>query len=243
MNMENGLKNDVLELKKFINMAIKINSKFNADKFNDLGERIKETSAAMCFQIIGEATIRIMNENPLFIEKYDNIPWEKLKKCNNAVFNDYSGLDFNTVFKTIEDDFSSFAECFEDISEIDFDHFIEMQKNHNREKTSIDIEIIMENSIEAINYINNTNEELFSNDLQTQLPVIHNLMVIGLKAAHLEKINPDFVKSINAPWNVIKNMHVHNNLLDEHFNPDPEIIRRLIEKQHSGITEFPEKSY
>ena len=72
MTIEYRLESNILEIRKFTNLTIEINNKFNTDKYSEFRKDIKEMAIGTCLTIIGEATIRIMNENPLFIKEFGN---------------------------------------------------------------------------------------------------------------------------------------------------------------------------
>jgi uncharacterized protein with HEPN domain len=54
------------------------------------------------FEIIGEAAKQIPSE---IKKKYPQIPWKQMAGMRNKVIHEYSGIELEVVWKTIEEDF------------------------------------------------------------------------------------------------------------------------------------------
>ena len=58
-------------------------------------------------EIIGEAANNVTQHFPSYIEKYSNIPWSAMYTMRNRIAHGYFKVDFEVVWKTIENDLPS----------------------------------------------------------------------------------------------------------------------------------------
>ena len=55
-------------------------------------------------EIIGEASNRLLRYHNNFIEKYPDVPWEDMYWMRNRISHGYFSIDFEIIWKTIEQD-------------------------------------------------------------------------------------------------------------------------------------------
>lgn len=65
-------------------------------------------------EIIGEAARNIPES---LTEKYPDVPWPEMVSMRNKVIHEYSGVDVETLWKTIQEDLSALKEQVEKISD------------------------------------------------------------------------------------------------------------------------------
>lgn len=77
-------------------------------------------------EIIGEATTRIQNAAPEFVAKHPEIPWGIMRGMRNKMIHEYSDIDLDIVFRTVEDDLPPLQQ---QIARL----LIEQQREHQQE--------------------------------------------------------------------------------------------------------------
>ena len=79
---------------------------FIADMSKEKFASDKKTQRAVVFslQVIGEASARILKSYPRFAEVHASIPWSAMRGMRNRIVHGYFVIDFDVVWKTVEDD-------------------------------------------------------------------------------------------------------------------------------------------
>lgn len=78
-------------------------------------DQLKIDAVVRNLEIIGEAANHISEE---IIEKYSEIPWQKMISMRNKVLHEYFGVDEETLWKTITEDLPPIKEQLENLPRI-----------------------------------------------------------------------------------------------------------------------------
>lgn len=68
-----------------------------------LQDRRTQQAVKMCLVIIGEASVRISQHYPQFIDQNPQFAWQKIRGMRNRVIHGYFQIDLNTVWVTVTD--------------------------------------------------------------------------------------------------------------------------------------------
>lgn len=59
-----------------------------------------QAATAMYLIIVGEAAAKISQLSPVFIDRHDALPWEKMRALRNRIVHDYETLHLPTIWAT-----------------------------------------------------------------------------------------------------------------------------------------------
>ncbi len=74
------------------------------DKADFLQDTKSQMAVSMALILLGESVSRILKLNPHIVDDHPDIPWMKIKSMRNLVAHDYLDLEFEVVWKTVQED-------------------------------------------------------------------------------------------------------------------------------------------
>lgn len=74
------------------------------DKAKFLIDTKSQMAVSMALVILGEGVARILKLHPHIADDHPEIPWMKIKSMRNLVAHDYFELEFEVVWKTVNED-------------------------------------------------------------------------------------------------------------------------------------------
>ncbi|MDO1582232.1 HepT-like ribonuclease domain-containing protein [Rhizobium oryzicola] len=74
------------------------------DKTTFLADTKSQMAVSMALVIMGEGVARILKLNPHIADDHPEIPWMTIKGMRNLVAHDYFELEFEVVWKTVNED-------------------------------------------------------------------------------------------------------------------------------------------
>lgn len=66
-----------------------------------LADKRTQQAVVMSLIIIGEASTKIMDNYPAFIEKHANVPWRNMRGMRNRIAHGYFEINFEVVWETV----------------------------------------------------------------------------------------------------------------------------------------------
>ena len=92
-----------------------LQTKYNENTFESFNnDRVLMYAVCRSLEIIGEATKNVSDELRI---KYPLVEWKKMAGIRDKIIHDYLGVDYEVVWKTIEDKIPSLQEWMEIIIE------------------------------------------------------------------------------------------------------------------------------
>lgn len=74
------------------------------DEVGFLNNALVQDAVLRNLEIIGEASNKLVRYHKDFIEKYPDVPWEDMYWMRNRISHGYFSIDFEIIWKTIEQD-------------------------------------------------------------------------------------------------------------------------------------------
>lgn len=78
-----------------------------------LADKRTQQAVVMSLIIIGEASTKIMDHYPTFIEKHANVPWRNMRGMRNRIAHGYFEINFEVVWETV---YSALPELLQQLS-------------------------------------------------------------------------------------------------------------------------------
>lgn len=91
------------------------------DYVEDIGEvgfltnALVQDAVLRNLEIIGEASNKLVRYNDEFVKQYSDVPWEDMYWMRNRISHGYFSIDFEIIWKTIEQDLPTLEEQIQNI--------------------------------------------------------------------------------------------------------------------------------
>ena len=76
----------------------------DVDEVGFLTNALVQDAVLRNLEIIGEASNKLVCYHNEFIKQYSNVPWEDMYWMRNRIYHGYFSIDFEIIWKTIEQD-------------------------------------------------------------------------------------------------------------------------------------------
>lgn len=65
-------------------------------------DRKTQRAVIMCLTIIGEASARIADRHPDFVDSHLSLPWHEMRGLRNRIVHGYSDINLEIVYQTVK---------------------------------------------------------------------------------------------------------------------------------------------
>lgn len=108
-----GIHNDVLYLQHILEAISRINRYVRNIDYDQFKQDEKTVRAVLYdLAVIGEAARKVSDE---FRKKHPEVPWKIIWDMRNVLVHDYTGVEYPTVWKTLQQDLPELKQMVEDL--------------------------------------------------------------------------------------------------------------------------------
>lgn len=108
-----GIHNDSVYLQHILEAISRLGSYVQGMDYNQFKQDEKTVRAVLYdLAVIGEAAKKISNE---FRAKHPEVPWKMIWDMRNILVHDYTGVEYPTVWKTLQTDVPKLKQMVEDL--------------------------------------------------------------------------------------------------------------------------------